>query len=164
MLFRSCYDWADGSPDIFQGMHYGLGLGELTTSFTERFEEGDETWDPTVDPYTLVTMFTAMNHPSEESPSGYDFIGYDFTYGLYVEADPETCVEITDEAGEVAEVICGAFQVEEGDEAGSYMYKFGDYRENEGSRYAFIRGDAWWYEDFPNLDLSIMGEGFEVGR
>jgi hypothetical protein len=29
-----------------------------------------------------------------------------------------------------------------------------------GTRTAFISGSAWWYEDFPNLDLSMMSEGF----
>jgi hypothetical protein len=155
-----CLDWEDGSPDLFHGMHYGLGLGPLSSYMTTTYEDTDW-WDATTDPYSYLTMYTAMNHPNSESTLGYDFVGYDFSIGLYVEADPDSCAEVLDADGEVAEVICGEFQIEDGDEAGSYQYKLGDHREDVGSRYAYIRGDAWWYEDFPNLDLNQMKEGFE---
>ena len=28
-------------------------------------------------------------------------------------------------------------------------------------QFIFVVGNAWWYEDFPNLDLGLMKEGFE---
>ena len=64
-----------------------------------------------------------------------------------------------DEEGEVAEVVCGQPLTEELDD-GTY-YKQGNFNTNVGTRYAFVRGNAWWYEDFPNLDLSNMGAGFD---
>ena len=111
-------------------MHYGMGLGPLSSYMTAELEDA-EWWDASTDPYGYITMYTAMNHPNEEAALGYDFVGYDFSMALYVEADPDSCAEVLDDAGEVAEVICGEFQIEEGDEAGSYQYKLGDIREDK---------------------------------
>ncbi len=76
------------------------------------------------------------------------------------EADPDSCqdYEGTDEDGEeVTYTQCGEVTIEEAD--GGYQYVWEDIYSNEGERFGYVSGSAWWYEDFPNLDLSIMGEG-----
>ena len=50
--------------------------------------------------------------------------------------------------------------VEPGTTPGTYAYAQGNFHEDIGSRYGFIISSAWWYEDFPVLDLDLMGAGF----
>jgi len=166
-----CYDWEDSTGSsvdpvaMFNNMHYGIALGEASTymsdAYAEWADDPSSTWDPDVDPYSYHTMYTAMNHPSDESEMGYNFIAYDFTSSLYVDVDPTSCVENLDDAGEVESTTCGEVLFEESDDGETFYYQQGNFNTDVGSRYAFLRGNAWWYEDFPNLDLSIMGEGFE---
>jgi hypothetical protein len=103
-------------------------------------------------------MYTAMNHPSS-SDAGYEFIAYDFSNAFYVAADPESCVEVFDDDDEVVEV-CGE-PLTEMREDGEY-YTAGDFTVDVGSRFGFIIGSAWWFEDFTSLDLSNMGAGFDL--
>jgi hypothetical protein len=142
---------------MFNYMHYGIALGDLSTYMTAELTSTDW-WEEDTDAYTYHTMYTAMNHPSD-SEAGYSFIGYDFASSLYVEADPDSCVEITDEAGEVEQVVCGEPLTEERED-GTY-YKTGNFNLDVGTRFGYVIGNAWWYEDFPNLDLSNMAAGFE---
>ena len=156
-----CADWVDADYSLFNGMHYGLGFGPLSSYMTDELTDADW-WDDEVHPYTYFTMYTAMNHPSDEATSGYDFVGYDFTRAQYVEVDESVCAERIDSTtGEVTEEVCGQFLYEMTEDGSGYYYEPGDFREDVGSRYAFVNGRAWWYEDFPNLDLSLMREGFE---
>ena len=156
-----CADWEGADYNQFHGLHYGLGFGDLSSFMTDELTDTDW-WDDEVHPHTFFTMYTAMNHPNEESANGYDFVGYDFTRAQYAEVDESVCADFPAEEGEEAETVCGAFVIEWTDETEtSYYYEAGDFRENVGERYAFVSGSAWWYEDFPNLDLSIMTEGFE---
>ena len=37
----------------------------------------------------------------------------------------------------------------------------GNHNVDVGARHGYFQSSAWWYEDFPNLDLDIMGEGFD---
>ena len=113
-----------------------------------------------MDPYSYHTMYTAMNHPSSESASGYNFVGYDFTLSYYVDVDPDSCIENLDEEGEVESTTCGEVLFEESDDGETFYYQQGNFNTDVGSRFALVKGNAWWYEDFPNLDLSMMGEGF----
>ena len=111
-----CYDWEDSTGAyvdplaIFDGMHYGIALGDASTymseAYAERAEDPSSTWDPDVDPYSYHTMYTAMNHPGDGS-EGYNFIGYDFTSSLYVDVDPTSCVDRLDEDGELVSTTCG---------------------------------------------------------
>ena len=149
---RCAYSTVD--LNSFQGMHVGLGLGPMSTYMTETYEETDW-WDPDSDPYAYHSMYVAMNHPDEDASSGYNFVGYDFNTAYYAEVDMDECVEETDEAGEVTGTVCGGLVV---DEEG-YLSP-GNHNVDAGSRIGFISGSAWWYEDFPNLDLDILGEGF----
>ena len=117
-------------------------------------------WDPATSPNAYFTMYTAMNHPNSEATSGYDFVGYDFSTGLYVEVDKDTCVDVDFEDGS-SETVCGKVELDPSEDGTGYVYRTADFREDQGSRFAFIVGNAWWYEDFPNLDLNLMKEGFE---
>ncbi len=153
-----CSDWEDGEPlDLFNGMHFGLGLAPLSSYMSTELL-GTDWWDETTDPYSYFTMYTAMNHPNEDVSEGWDFIGYDFSGGLYVEVDKDVCVDSSVGGG----TVCGEVQFDPADEDFVYNYRKADFREDEGERFAFIMGNAWWYEDFPNLDLDLMKEGFYV--
>ena len=151
-----CLDWEDGDPaELFHGMHFGLGFGPLSSYMTAQYEDSDG-WDVETDPYSYFTMYTAMNHPSEEEALGWDFVGYDFTSGLFVEVDRYSCTY--DPGFEV----CGEVQIDPSTDGSGYVYRTGDFREDVGERFAFVTGSAWWYEDFPNLDLDLMKEGFSL--
>ena len=78
---------------------------------------------------------------------------------MYVAADPSSCVEILDEDDDVIEV-CGEPLTEWRDD-GEY-YALGDFTADVGTRFGYIIGNAWWYEDFASLDLSEMGAGFDL--
>jgi hypothetical protein len=95
-----------------------------------------------------------MNHPSSESESGYEFVGYDFNSGYFSGVDMDICADREDEAGEVTE-ICGGWTVDEDD-----SFAPGNHNVDVGSRHGYFQSSAWWYEDFPNLDLSLMKDGF----
>jgi hypothetical protein len=155
-----CADWEGADYNLFHGMHYGVGFGDLSSELSERFD-GYTWWDSEVDPYSYFTMYTAMNHPNEESALGYDFVGYDFSSGLYISVDESVCVEVEDAEGEVTEVVCGQYEIEPSEDGSGFVYKTADFREDIGSRYAYVSGNASWYEDFPNLDLTQLKEGFE---
>jgi len=156
-----CLDWEDGAPlDLFNGMHFGLGFGPLSSYMTTQMESYDW-WDSDTDPYSYFTMYTAMNHPSDDESSGYDFIGYDFSTGLYVEVDEDACVDVDYDDG-TTETVCGRFKIAPSEDGTGYVYRTADFREDEGSRFAYVVGNAWWYEDFPNLDLDMMKEGFDM--
>ncbi len=151
-----CYDWTDRDPvETFDGTHIGFGFGALTDSLTTLLEEAyEDEWPEYESGY--ITQFVAVNHPSETEELGYDFVAYDWNTALFVGAAPDECETFLDSSG-VSTEICGAVRIDERD--GSFYYDLVDYTESEGSRYAFIRGNSYWYEDFPNLDLDIMAEG-----
>jgi hypothetical protein len=119
-------------------------------------------WDPDTDAFSYFSMYTAMNHPNDESASGYDFVGYDWNSAFYVDADSSVCQDLVDEeTEEVYGEACGLVSVIEGEDGP--VYGAGNFNVDVGNRYAYVQGGAWWYEDFPNLDLSIMGEGYDDG-
>jgi len=141
--------------NYFQGMHLGIGLGPMSSYMTETYEAADW-WEPESDPFSYLSMYVAMNHPDDEATSGYNFVGYDFNTAYYAEVDMDECMEnLDEETGEVLGTTCGGIVVDED----GYLVP-GNHNVDVGSRTAFISASAWWYEDFPNLDLEILGEGF----
>jgi hypothetical protein len=142
----------------FNGMHFGLALGDRSSYHTESWEEADW-WDDEYDK-AYHTQYIAMNHPNADTSTGWDFIGYDWTTSLYSPADPDSCFDFVYEDGS-SEEMCGEMILEEGDEPGSYSYVLGDTSEDVGSRYALLLGNSWWYEDFPNLDLDDLLDGVD---
>ena len=156
-----CAELAEGYDLItFDNMRFGMVLGGLSDYMTQEFESSDWWADDESNPGAYFTQYIAMNHPADTA-LGYDFIAYDWTSSFFVEADPEYCwdYETNAEAEEGAtgdNILCGLVTTEETDSGSSY--KVGDHRENVGSRYGYIQGNAWWYEDFPNLDFDLLGQ------
>jgi hypothetical protein len=113
-------------------------------------------WDEDVDPYAYFTGYIAMNHPEPTSDLGYNFVGYDFNPGYFSEIDMDLCAERVIDAEGTTEEVCGGLVVDDED-----MLVPGNHNIDVGSRRGYFTSWAWWYEDFPNLDLDIMGEGFD---
>jgi len=131
-----CYNldpdaFAGGTPvATFDGMHFGLGFGELSPYHEEQYwgEKYVKEYGP-----GLHTQYIAVNHP--DGNGGYDFIGYDWTAGILWSWDTDTHeVEVDEEGllvlGNVGDPVPEGY-------VGSYAY---------------------WYEDFPNLDFSLLQE------
>ena len=146
-------EYSDVDLNLFQGMHFGFGLGPWSTYMTETSADWED-WDDEVDPYFYLSGYIAMNHPNSETELGYDFVGYDFNSGIYSGVDMDLCADREDAEGEVT-TICGGLTV---DDEG--YYEKGNHNVDVGMRHGYFQSSAWWYEDFPNLDLEIMTEGF----
>jgi hypothetical protein len=87
--------------------------------------------------YNETNMFgtyIALNHP--DGNGGYDFVAYDWGYGSLFEWDADTTEISTDEKGSLIESAIG-----------------------DPSPQGYIQTGAYWYEDFPNLDLTLLKEG-----
>ena len=75
-----------------------------------------------------------------------------------VEVDPEenckkaSTGEVITSDVESETKVCGEVMTVEED--GSTNYDLADQNENFGSRQVYVQGTSWWYEDYPNLDLS----------
>ena len=122
---------------------------------TAEFEGSDWWADDAEAQQSYFTQYISINHPNEDG--GYKFIGYDWTSSIFVAADSEECAELesTDPDGNpVSEEYCGLVETEEVD--GGTNYVFGDVYDVVNPQYGYVQGSAWWYEDFPNLDLDIM--------
>ena len=132
---------------LFNDMHLGLGIGGHSDYMSEALSEVEGVDDLDT---AYVTQYIAMNHPDDDSASGYDFVGYDFTNAYFGAVDMGVCAE-----GEDGAALCGAFVA---DDEG-YLAP-GDHTVDVGTRLAYIHGSAWWFEDFPRLDLDLLGLGF----
>ena len=82
--------------------------------------------------------------------------------GLLIGSHKDVCEEVVDESGEVLTTVCGLVETEENDEGTGYQYVLDNINEDAGTRYNYMQGNAYWYEDFPNLDLDILGEGVDL--
>ena len=151
-----CAELDEGySLDTFDGMHFGLSFGGLSDHMTAELESSDWWADDAEAQNSYFTQYISINHPNEDG--GYKFIGYDWTSSIFVAADSEECAELegTDADGNpVSEEYCGLVETEEVDGGASYV--FGDVYDVVNPQYGYVQGSAWWYEDFPNLDLDIM--------
>ena len=76
---------------------------------------------------------------------------------VYGVSDKTVCESFLDGSGSEFE-ICGLVELET-EIDGSLSYVLDDYSLDEGDRFAHVFGRAYWYEDFPNLDLDLMQEG-----
>ena len=74
---------------------------------------------------------------------------------FFGEVDMSVCAYLVDSTGSLS-LVCGAPVF---DYYGALVG--GDHTVGVGSRVGIIEGGAWWYEDFPRLDLDLMGEGFD---
>ena len=138
-------------------MHFGFGVGPRSTYIDDSATSAEWFDEDTMD-NALFTGYVAMNHPNSESDSGWDFVGYDFNPGFYVEIDPDECITETTEDGEEIET-CGMVMIDE--DTDEYIMGNFNVDADTATRHAYLTSWSWWYEDFPNLDLDIMGEGFD---
>ena len=156
-----CAELDEGySLDTFDGMRFGIGMGPLSTYMTGEFESTDWWADDADAQSSYHTQYIAVNHPAE-TDLGFNFVAYDWTSAIMVNVDPEKCVDV--ESGEVVDAdpesttqVCGEVLTVEED--GEPVYDLADQNENFGSRQVYVSGSSWWYEDYPNLDLSLMKE------
>ena len=116
-------------PDFmapFNGMHFGVAFAELSPIFQELYADL-----LTDDPPSHSTQHIAVNHP--DGSGGYDFIAYDWTAGTMFQHDADRALSLRRRSsGRVLD-------------SGTYPDPIVGY----------TRGYAYWYEDFPNLDLTI---------
>ena len=156
-----CAELAEGnSLEDFDGMRFGIGMGPLSTYMTDEFTSTDWWADDADAQGSYHTQYIAVNHPAD-TDLGYNFVAYDWTSAIMVAVDPESCVDAS--TGEVitSDVesetkVCGEVLTVEED--GAANYDLADQNENFGSRQVYVQGSSWWYEDYPNLDLSLMKE------
>ena len=135
-----CNDLENGySLEIFDGMHFGLVFGGLSNYMLESYET-TSWWAGNTDAQNAYfTQYIAVNH-------GNDFTAYDWASSIFIEADPNEC---DSNSG-----VCGLIQTQS--VSGNEEYVLGNLNQNIGSRYGYVQGTAWWYEDFPNLDFNTL--------
>ena len=156
-----CAELAEGnSLDQFDGMRFGIGMGPLSTYMSGEFASTDWWADDADAQASYHTQYIAVNHPAD-TDLGYNFVAYDWTSAIMVNVDPESCVdaatgEVITSDVESETKVCGEVMTVEED--GAANYDLADQNENFGSRQVYVQGNAWWYEDYPNLDLSLMKE------
>ena len=118
----------------FNGMRFGMGFGELT-------EYNASAWaEETIEEYGdyMFTQYIAVNHPVGD---GVEFVGYNWTTAFLWQWDDvggEILTETTDEG----DLLIGQDP-------------------QNGNQSGWINSYAYWYEDFPNLDLDKLAEGVE---
>lgn len=124
-----------GQPMMkFNGMRFGIGFGELT-------EYNANAWtEETLDEYGdfMFTQYIAVNHPVGD---GVEFVGYNWTTSFLWQWD-EVGGEIITETSDEGELLVGQDT-------------------QSGGASGWINSYAYWYEDFPNLDLDALAEGVQ---
>ena len=155
-LDDTCYDldpsvFPGGDPiETFDNMHFGMGFGPLSIYNEQRLAEAyAEEWPDYQDAF--MSQYIAINHP--DGAGGYTFTAYDWNTALLVETDYNECQTV--DGTSTSFDVCGMVQIEEQD--GGYVYVLGDVTDQP--IHAYMNGSAYWYEDFPNLDLSLLKEG-----
>jgi hypothetical protein len=146
---------------FFDNMRFGMAFGPLSDYMTTEFESSDWWADDAEAQASYFTQYIAVNHPNADTSSGYDFIAYDWTSSIFVEADKDSCWDLENnvevDAGTEGEtILCGMVQTEETDDGTNY--KLGDHNQEVGSRYGYVQGSSWWYEDYPNLNMDLLHE------
>ena len=136
----------NGYYELFDGMHIGAGYGPITDYIRESY------WEDFVDTAeyepSVVGSFVAMNHPNSEEPEGFDFIPYDWTTTIHFQGESIEA-DVTDSTGETTTEQLIQVAVDS-----DSRLIFGD-PDEPGLRRMY----AYWFEDFPNLDLNILREG-----
>ena len=128
--------WGDMGRDLidkFDGMAFGMGFGAQTDYLRDAWsEEVIESHGE-----AMFATYIAMNHP--DGNGGVDFVGQDWTTGILVRWDSDTrAPEVDAQDIYVPEPITGILP--------------GIDPLPEG----YISQYAYWYEDFPLLDLDLL--------
>ena len=134
----------DGTVAIgFEGMHFGISFGPLTTGHIDRLEEAyadDMEWFE-ANRNAFVTQFIHMNHLGDGTE--YDFTGYDWNYAVLAKMNEDNTVTT---------VSCDP----PNEDSDCYDFVEDQY---DSSLNVFSLSNSWWYEDFPNLDFDILNLG-----
>jgi hypothetical protein len=152
----------------FNFMHFGIGLSTLSADVGDwvslSYDEDssgtlndDENAEWLAASGAFMGQYIAINHPASGS---YDFVGYDWNYGVAYSYDLETQDTPTDAceddpataADESAEQCL--IRLDGADDTESFVAS-----SEAGTSVAWITSGARWYEDFPYMDLSILQEG-----
>ncbi len=120
-------EFENGTPlTRFDGMKFGVGFGEITEYLWSRYTSEED--QEYVKTYAMAS-YIGMLHPA--GVDNYDFIGYDWTVSYTFEMDDIGIVSV-DEENRFTEIESADF------------------------KHAFVNSSAYWYEDFPNLDLDHL--------
>ena len=136
----------DDGNSVFpmDGMHFGISYGALTEEHESRLSEAytDSDLGDYFDTYreAFVSQYIHINHPDASSDEGYDFTGYDWNYARLAGLNEDETLSV---------VPC------EWDET-LECYDLIPY---DGAQNVFSVSDAFWYEDFPNIDFDILQLG-----
>ena len=134
---------------VIEGMHFGISFGLLTEEQRDRLEsiyvdsdaEGLE--DYLADNINaFVTEFIHINHGDSSSEDGYDFTGYDWNYANLAKLNND---------GTIGSIPCSWDESRECYDLVSESY--------DGAQNIFVASNAFWYEDFPNMDFDILKLG-----
>jgi hypothetical protein len=143
--------WPGQTPtETMDGMHFGLGFGPES----EYLYQQDYDYYGSAPPYAsaVFTQYIAVNHP--DGSGGFTFPAYDWDSSLYVQADYSQCLQYTyttDTANPLQ--VCGLVLLN--DDQSQYL--LGD--TTVQPIHGYVTGNAYWYEDIPNLDLTILKDG-----
>jgi len=142
-----------GDPtELMDGMHFGVGFGPLSPALQSQFgtaTTGATTWP--VLQNALLTTFIAINHP--DGSGGVTFPAYDWDSGFYAQTDFTVCATFYASTTTAGLYECGEPELDE--TATSYIP--GDITVQPLKGY--IQSNARWFEDVPNLDLTLLKDG-----
>ncbi len=135
MLSDACWDldpeiYTDGMPvEMFNGIHFGFGFGPISQSLIDLFGDSYADYED-----SLFGIYQAVNHP--DGSGGYDFIAYDWSYSNLYEWDNDTHEISVDDKGYLVPANIG-----------------------DPNPQGYVSSGTYWYEDFPNLDLTMLQDG-----
>ncbi|MEC7987791.1 MAG: hypothetical protein VX278_21665 [Myxococcota bacterium] len=134
------------------GMRFGISFGALN-SFHESWLESAYVMNADNDSNGIddlveyfdenregfVTQYVHINHPNSASASGYDFTGYDWNYATlsYMNADDT-----------IASIPCAYDTTQTCYDLVQDPY--------DASLNVFVVSNAYWFEDIPNIDFSLL--------
>ena len=122
--------YTDGMPvDLFNGIHYGFGFGPISQSLIDLFGKDFADVED-----SMFGIYQAVNHP--DGSGGYDFIAYDWGYSNLYTWDSDTHEIDVDDKGFLVTGNIG-----------------------DPNPQGYVSSGSYWYEDFPNLDLSMLKDG-----
>jgi len=127
--------------EVFDNMRIGFALGKHTDYQIGAWEES-ETYKEYKD--SMLSMYIAINHPAARlDRSDITYHGEDWTTAFMWEYDPSINGPVVDE-NDYYQGVNVSTVPPGGDLPGVY-----------------VNSSAYWYHDFPLMDLNILGEGVE---
>ncbi len=138
--------WGEDAVDLleaFDGMHFGYGWGQQTEYLTEPFDQTTTEDEEFMSAW--LASYVAINDAAGE------WLAYDWTFGFAFEWDIETGYLVT---------------VPDPDPPATYpdrqllvRYPVTDIPAGDPLPPMYIRSSAYWYQDFPLMDLTNLKDG-----